>query len=100
MTRPYQAALKSATRSAKAVDGLRALNEKWLKALADLAWRTGESDTAYKARTMEPYEAFAASIVDIQTSIQLAAVGRRQEDRGGEAEGRANAQQAAQKAAH
>jgi hypothetical protein len=72
MTRPYQAALKAATRSAKAVDGLRALNAEWLKALGDLAWRTGESDTAYKARTMEPYEQFAATIVDIRTSLQLA----------------------------
>jgi hypothetical protein len=76
MTRPYQAALKSATRSAKAVDGLRALNAEWLKAMADLAWRTGESDSAYKARTMEPYEKFAATIVDIQTSLQLADAAR------------------------
>lgn len=75
MTRPYQAALKSATRSAKAIDELRALNAKWLKALTDLAWRPGESDTAYKARTMEPYESFAASIVAIQTTIQLALTG-------------------------
>ena len=67
MTRPYQAALKSATRSAKAIDELRALNAKWLKALTDLAWRPGESDTAYKARTMEPYESFAASF-DISCS--------------------------------
>jgi hypothetical protein len=72
MTRPYQAALKSATRSAKAVDGLRALNAEWLQAMADLGWRKGESDTVYKARTMEPYEKFAATIVDIQTSLQLA----------------------------
>ncbi|HEY7903216.1 MAG TPA: hypothetical protein VIH36_07180 [Casimicrobiaceae bacterium] len=97
MTRPYQAALKSATRSAKAIDGLRALNEKWLKALTDLAWRPGESDTAYKARTMEPYESFAASIVNIQTSIQLAqtATGKKTAAAKPKAP-----QQAAQKAAH
>jgi len=101
MTRPYQAALKSATRSAKAVDGLRALNEKWLKALSDLAWRTGESDTAYKARTMEPYEAFAASIVDIQTSIQLAASGADKKTAAAKPKAAPKAaQQAAQKAAH
>jgi len=72
MTRPYQAALKSATRSAKAIDGLRELHELWLKALADLPWKPGETDAAYKLRTMLPYEAFAARIVEIQTSIQLA----------------------------
>lgn len=72
MTRPYQAALKSATRSAKAVDGLRELHELWLKALAELAWKPGETDEAYKARTMVPYESFADRIVKIQTAIQLA----------------------------
>lgn len=73
MTRPYQAALKSAAHSAKAVDGLRGLHELWLKSLAELAWIPGESDQAYKARTAQPYEQFAASIVSIQTEIQLAA---------------------------
>ena len=34
MTRPYQAALREATPSRSAVDGLRALHESWLKALA------------------------------------------------------------------
>jgi hypothetical protein len=74
MTRPYQAALKSATRSAKAVEGLRELHELWLKALAELAWKPGETDAAYKARTMMPYEAFSERIVAVQTAIQLAEV--------------------------
>ncbi len=74
MTRPYQAALKAAAqfKASKAVDGLRKLNELWLDALTGLAWKTGESDDAYKARTMRPYEAFASGIVEVQTAIQLA----------------------------
>ena len=72
MTRPYQAALKAATISKEAVEQLRALNELWLKALSDLMWQKGESDEAYKTRTMRPYEAFAAQIVAIQTVMQRA----------------------------
>jgi hypothetical protein len=97
MTRPYQAALKSATRSAKAVDGLRALNAEWLKAMTDLAWRSGESDSAYKARTMEPYEKFAATIVDIRTSLQLADAAR---EKKAAAAHKPAAKTAAKKAAH
>lgn len=74
MTRPYQQALKSATGMAKAIDGLRALNELWLKSLTELAWKPGESDDAYKARTMRPYESFADGIVKVQTAIELAHV--------------------------
>jgi hypothetical protein len=70
MTRPYQAALKAATVSKDAVEKLRALNELWLKSLSELTWQKGESDEAYKARTMRPYEAFAAQIVSIQTVMQ------------------------------
>ena len=72
MTRPYQAALKAATVSKEAVEQLRALNELWLKSLSELMWQKGESDEAYKARTMKPYEAFAAQIVSIQTVMQRA----------------------------
>ena len=72
MTRPYQAALKAATISREAVEQLRALNELWLKALTELTWQKGESDETYKARTMRPYEAFAAQIVSIQTVMQRA----------------------------
>jgi hypothetical protein len=74
MARPYQAALKSATHSAKVAEGLRGLHELWLKALAELAWKSGETDEAYKARTLQPYETFADRIVKIQTVIQLAEV--------------------------
>jgi hypothetical protein len=72
ITRPYQAALKAATISREAVEQLRTLNELWLKSLSELSWQKGESDEAYKARTMKPYEAFAAEIVSIQTLMQRA----------------------------
>ena len=58
MTRPYQAALREATGSRAAVDGLRALHERWLQALLDLKWRADESDGAYKQRVSLPYAAF------------------------------------------
>ncbi len=73
MAKPYQAALKEAARSPQAAKELRELNELWLKALTDLAWKPGESDDDYKARTMTPYAAFSERIVGIETSIQLAA---------------------------
>jgi hypothetical protein len=58
MTRPYQAALKEATPNAAAVDGLRALQELWLKSLSELKWNPGETDEQYKARVTKPYEVF------------------------------------------
>jgi hypothetical protein len=58
MTRPYQAALREATGSRPAVDGLRALHDMWLKALAELKWTPGESDEQYKARIASPYDMF------------------------------------------
>ncbi len=59
MARPYQSALKEATPSPKAVDGLRALQELWLKSLAELKWTPGETDEQYKARVAKPYETFS-----------------------------------------
>jgi len=58
MVRPYQAALKEATPNPAAVDGLRALQELWLKSLAELKWNPGETDDEYKARVTKPYEVF------------------------------------------
>jgi hypothetical protein len=59
ITRPYQSALREATPNRTAVDNLRALQELWLKALAELKWVTGESDEQYKARVAKPYELFS-----------------------------------------
>ena len=59
ITRPYQSALRAATPNRTAVDNLRALQELWLKSLAELRWITGESDEEYKARVAKPYELFS-----------------------------------------
>jgi hypothetical protein len=58
ITRPYQSALREATPNRTAVDGVRALYDFWLKALAELKWVPGESDAEYKARIAKPYEVF------------------------------------------
>jgi hypothetical protein len=58
MTRPYQAALREATGNRAAVDGLRALDDQWLAALAQLKWKAGESDADYKERVAKPYAVF------------------------------------------
>ncbi|MEO6928141.1 MAG: hypothetical protein ABI190_03165 [Casimicrobiaceae bacterium] len=72
MAHPYQAALKSATHSTKALEDLRALQKAWLQALAELPWKSGESDEAYKDRTQAPFAVFSENIVKVETDIQLA----------------------------
>ena len=65
IARPYQSALREATGSRAAVDGLRAMYELWQKALAELKWNPGEDDAQYKARVAKPYAVFSehASLV-------------------------------------
>jgi hypothetical protein len=75
ITRPYQAALRDATASKQAVDGVRALQEFWVASLAALKWRPGESDDDYKARTAAVYAAIDERIAAIRQI--LAAVGSR-----------------------
>jgi hypothetical protein len=58
MARPYQAALKQATPSPDAVNQLRELQARWVKALVELNWKPGETEEQYKARVSEPYEVF------------------------------------------
>ena len=69
MTRPYQAALREATGSRSAVDGLRALHELWLRALAELKWKPGESDDDYKARVVQPYAVFKESAETVRSAL-------------------------------
>jgi hypothetical protein len=71
MVKPYQAALKDAAVSKQAVEAVRSLQEYWLTTMVDLAWRTGESDDAYKARTMEPYEKFKERIAGINEIVAI-----------------------------
>jgi hypothetical protein len=68
IARPYQAALREATASKQAVDGMRSLHELWNAALAALKWRPGESDDDYKSRTSAVYGAIderAAAIREV-----------------------------------
>jgi hypothetical protein len=58
ITRPYQSALREATGSRAAVDGLRSVYDLWQKALAELKWNPGETDAEYKARVAKPYAVF------------------------------------------
>ncbi len=69
ITRPYQAALKEATPNRGAVDGLRALQELWLKSLADLKWAAGETDEQYKLRVAKPYELFSERATAIRAEL-------------------------------
>jgi hypothetical protein len=69
MTRPYQAALKEATGHRSAVDYLRGLYDSWLTSLADLKWKTGESDEQYKARIAKPYDVFREQATLVRTSL-------------------------------
>jgi hypothetical protein len=71
MTKPYQGALKDAAISKQAVEGMRSLQEYWLKAMASLAWQAGESDAEYKARTLEPYDRFKERITGIKEILAI-----------------------------
>ena len=71
MTRPYQAALKDAAISKQAVEAVRSLQDYWVTTMVDLAWRTGESDEQYKARTSEPFEKFNERITGIKAIMAI-----------------------------
>jgi hypothetical protein len=58
ITRPYQGALREASVSKQAVEGVRSLQEYWLESLEKLKWNPGESDAEYKARVARPYDDF------------------------------------------
>jgi len=69
ITRLYQAALREATGSRTAVDGLRSIYDAWLKSLAELKWIPGESDAEYKARVEKPYEVFRERALAVRASL-------------------------------
>jgi hypothetical protein len=69
IARPYQSALREATPSRAAVDGLRALYDFWLTALAELRWIPGETDAAYKTRIAKPYEVFSARASAVRAAL-------------------------------
>ena len=69
ITRPYNSALREAKASRSALDALRSLQEQWLAALADLKWRVGENDEAYKLRIAKPYEAFRERAILVREAL-------------------------------
>lgn len=81
ITRPYQAALREATPSKLAVDGMRGLHEFWNAALAALKWRPGESDDDYQSRTSAIYAAIDERVASIRQ--YLADAGHRATPPGG-----------------
>jgi hypothetical protein len=64
---PYKAALKQVSKSHPAVSDLERLQQMWVVALANLQWRSGESDAEYKSRVTQPYEEFKDRIAQIRT---------------------------------
>jgi hypothetical protein len=73
ITRPYQAALREATGSRGAVDGLRHLYDVWLKALAGLKWQPGETDAQYKERIGQPYLVFTEEATVVRVALDKGA---------------------------
>jgi hypothetical protein len=71
ITRPYQAALREASISTQAVEGVRSLQEFWLDALVKLKWKPGESDDEYKARVARPYDDFRERIDGIRKIVSI-----------------------------
>ena len=71
MTRPYQSALREATPSRVAIDGLRALQDFWLKSLAELKWFPGETDEQYHARVNRPYEIFSERATAVRAAMPV-----------------------------
>src|SRR5206468_7520412 len=71
ITRPYQAALREASISTQAVEGVRSLQEFWLDALVKLKWKPGESDEEYKARVARPYDDFRVRIDGIRKIVAI-----------------------------
>lgn len=65
--RPYKAALKQVSKSHPAVSDLERLQQMWVVALANLQWRSGESDAEYKSRVTQPYGEFKDRIAQIRT---------------------------------
>lgn len=71
ITRPYQAALREASLSKQAVEGVRSLQEAWLAALVKLKWISGESDADYKIRVIRPYDDFKERIEGIRKIVEI-----------------------------
>lgn len=71
--KPFLAALKQARISRQVESALKDLQQVWSSALANLQWRYGESDAAYKSRVVQPYEEFNDRITGIRTIYTIVA---------------------------
>lgn len=71
--KPFLAALRQARISRQAESALKDLQQVWASALANLQWRRGESDAAYKSRVIQPYEEFKDRIAGIQAIYTVVA---------------------------
>jgi hypothetical protein len=71
MAAPYQAALKEARVSRQAVEAVQSLHEHWLASLHGIKWNRGESDEAYKTRTLAVYDEFKAKIDGVRTIVAI-----------------------------
>ena len=69
--RPYQAALREATISTQAVEGIRSLQEAFLASLDKLKWVEGETDEVYKKRGAGPYDDFKDRIDGIKKIVAV-----------------------------
>ena len=69
IARPYQSALREATGSKTAIDGLQGLHGLWVRSLAELKWKTGESDDEYKARVAQPYALFTERATAVRVAL-------------------------------
>lgn len=71
IAKPYQGALREAGISQQAAEAMKGLQDYWLASMTELAWRPGESDADYKARTMEPYDRFKERISGIKEILAV-----------------------------
>lgn len=71
IAKPYQGALREAAISQQAAEALKSLQEYWVSSMTNLAWRSGESDADYKARTADPYERFKERIAGIREILTI-----------------------------
>jgi len=70
MTRPYQAALREASRNKDEVQSLRKLHDFWLESLAKLVPESGENNEGYLQRVSRPYREFTEQITAIHALEQ------------------------------
>jgi hypothetical protein len=69
MTRLYIGATREAKYNKTASEELKVLHDWWIRALAELKWRPGESDEQYKVRIAQPYETFREHATLVRTAL-------------------------------